>query len=79
MEIEVPETIVCVDCGGQCKQRRLVFRDEPFENAQRCRKLSLQQRAAPLFCGQQDELPVDPVVVEVKRITQFVAHLGRVA
>jgi hypothetical protein len=41
--------------------------------------LRIQQRAAFLFSGQQNELPVYTIVVEVKLVVQLVTNLGGIA
>mmetsp|Transcript_28443 Transcript_28443/g.53208 ORF Transcript_28443/g.53208 Transcript_28443/m.53208 type:complete len:344 (-) Transcript_28443:19-1050(-) len=63
--------------GRQGKQCRLVFCNEPLQDRPRCREFGIQQRAFALLRAQQNKLPVHSVVVEVERVAEVTAHLGR--
>jgi hypothetical protein len=64
---------------GQGEELRLVGLDELGKNAARGGKLDIEQRRLLLRRGQQDELPVRPVGVEVKVIPELIPDLGRVS
>ena len=63
----------------QRKQLRIIRLVELLEDPARGRELHVQQRRRLLRRGQQDELPVAAVRVQIQVIAQLIANLGAVA
>ena len=64
---------------GQGKQLRLIRLDELLQDATRGGEFHIEQRRGLLAGGQQDELPIGPVRVQVDRIIQLIPDFRRIA